>query len=60
MDWLKIISAVFIVGMMVMIYPSLKHATKNSPKATSADWVSFIKPILIVVGFIVILILLVQ
>lgn len=60
MDWLKIVSAVFIVGMMVMLYPSLKHASKNSPKATRDDWISAIKPLLMVVIFIIALILLVQ
>jgi len=59
-DWLKIISAIFIVGMMFMIYPSLKHASANSPKATKDDWMSAIKPLLMVVAFVIALILLVQ
>lgn len=60
MDWLKIASALFLVAMMVMLYPSLKHASKNSPKGTREDWMSFIKPMLMVVAFIALLIVLVQ
>lgn len=60
MDWLKIISAIFLVAMMVMLYPSLKNAAKNSPKGTTEDWMSFVKPMVFVVGFIIILIMLVQ
>ena len=60
MEWLKIISALFLVAMMVMIYPSLKHASKNSPKGSKEDWMSVIKPLLMVVIFVVALILLVS
>ncbi len=60
MDWLKIVSALMLVAMMVMIYPSLKRASKNSPKATKEDWVSVIKPLLFVVIFIIALIALVR
>lgn len=60
MDWLKIISALFLVAMLVMLYPSLKHASKNSPKGTKEDWMSAIKPLLMVVVFVIVLIILVQ
>ncbi|MBT3206318.1 MAG: hypothetical protein HOM14_17700 [Gammaproteobacteria bacterium] len=60
MDWLKIISALFLVGMMIMIYPSLKHASENAPKGTKEDWLSAIKPLLMVVVFVIALIVLVQ
>lgn len=60
MDWLKIISALFLVAMLVFLYPSLKHASKNSPKGTKEDWMSAIKPLLMVVAFVIVLIILVQ
>ncbi len=60
MDWLKIGSALFIVAMMFMMYPSLKHATKNSPKATKDDWISVIKPLLFIIAFVIALIILVR
>jgi len=60
MDWLKIISALFLVAMLFMIYPSLKHASQNSPKATTEDWMSVVKPLVFVVLFVIALIVLVQ
>ena len=60
MDWLKIGSALLLVAMMVMLYPSLKHASKNSPKASKEDWISVIKPLLFVVIFVIALIVLVS
>ncbi len=58
MDWLKIISALFIIAMMVMLYPSLKNASKNAPKGTKEDWLSAIKPLIFVVVFVIALIVL--
>ncbi len=60
MDWLKIVSALFIVAMMVMLYPALKNASKNAPKASSKDWVAAIKPLVFVVIFVIALIVLVS
>ena len=60
MDWLKIGSALLLVAMMVMLYPRLKHATKNSPKGSKEDWMSVIKPLLMVVAFVIALIILVS
>lgn len=60
MDWLKIGSALLLAAMMVMLYPRLKHATKNSPKGSKDDWMSVIKPLLFVVAFVIALIILVS
>jgi len=58
MDWMKIISAITIIGMIVMLYPSVKNATENSPKGSTEDWMSFIKPMALVIIFVVALIVL--
>lgn len=58
MDWMKIIMAITIIGMIVMIYPRVKHATENSRKGTAEDWMSFIKPMALVILFVVALIVL--
>lgn len=58
MDWVKIISAITIVGMLFMLYPSLKNATQNSKKGSAEDWMSFIKPMALVILFIIALIVL--
>lgn len=60
MDWLKIASAVTIVAMMFFIYPRLKQATQTSPKGSKEDWLGFIKPLALVVIFIIVLIMLVR
>ena len=53
MDWLKIISALFIIAMMVMIYPALKNASANAPKGTKQDWLAAVKPLVFVVILVV-------
>lgn len=60
MDWLKIASALMIVALMFLLYPSLKRATSNSPKAVKGDWISVVKPLLFVVIFIIALIIMVR
>jgi uncharacterized membrane protein len=59
MDWMKIVSALFLVAMMIYIWPSAKNMLTNSPDAEKGDWQSAILPILAVVGFVVLLIALV-
>lgn len=57
MDWLKIGSAALMIGMLVMIWPRMRHAMKHSPKGTKQDWMGFIVPLAAVIGFVVLLIL---
>jgi heme/copper-type cytochrome/quinol oxidase subunit 2 len=60
MEWYKIGTALLLVAMMVMLYPRLKQASQNSPKATQQDWVAVVKPLVMVVLFVVVLIMLVR
>lgn len=54
------IGSVLLLGMMIVVlYPRVKHAMNNSPKAENGDWMSAVLPILAVVGFIILLIMLV-
>jgi hypothetical protein len=57
MDWLQIGSAALMVGMLVFIFPRVRHAMKNSPKGTSQDWMGFIIPLAAVIGFVILLIM---
>ena len=57
MDWLKIGSAVLLLGMLVMIFPSARHAMKNAPKGSKQDWMGFVVPLAAVVGFVILLIM---
>ncbi|MGD8483496.1 MAG: hypothetical protein PVJ63_00080 [Thioalkalispiraceae bacterium] len=59
MDWMKIGSALLLVGMLVFVYPRMKQAIKHSPKGTTQDWMGFIGPLVAVIGFIILLIQLV-
>ncbi len=58
MDWIKILSVIVMVGMLAMLYPRVKQATQNSPKGSSNDWMSFIKPMALVILFVIALIVL--
>lgn len=60
MDWIKIFSALFLVMMLAFLLPRAKDMLTNSPKAEKGDWTGAIIPILGVVGFIMLLIWMVQ
>ena len=57
MDWIKILSAVFMVAMLVFLWPRAKHMLKHSPKASSSDWKGLILPIGGLVLFVVLLVM---
>jgi len=59
MDWVKIGSALFMLAMVIWLFPRAKAAVQNSPKGTSKDWMGFVIPIAGVVLFIIVLISLV-
>jgi len=59
MDWLKIATAVVLVGMFFYILPSAKAMVKNAPKGNARDWMSFALPIVIIALFIAVLVSLV-
>lgn len=56
MDWIMIGSAALLIGMIVFMFPRMKHAVANSPKGTMNDWMGFIVPLAAVIGFIILLI----
>jgi len=59
MNWVQIGSALFLGAMMVFIFPRMRQAVKNAPKGTAQDWMGFIIPLLVVIGFVVLLIMMV-
>ena len=59
MDWVKIFSAILIVGWIIFMWPRAKYWLQNSPKAQKGDWQAAILPLAAVVGFVVLLIMLV-
>ena len=59
MDWIKIGSALFMLAMIVYLFPRAKQAIQNSPKGSMQDWMGYVLPMAAVVLFIVLLITLV-
>lgn len=55
MDWIEILSLLFLVMMAVVIFPRAKHLISNSRKAESGEWMGALLPILAVVAFVVFL-----
>ncbi len=53
MDWLKIGSALFLVAMLVFLFPGMRRAMKTAPKGSSKQWMNYLM-ILIVVGLFVV------
>lgn len=56
MDWLKIGSALFLLAMMIFIFPRMRQATKEAPKGTGQDWLQFVIIILAIALFVMFLI----
>ena len=60
MDWLKIGSAALLIGMLIFVFPRMRHAMKHSPKGTSEDWKGFLIPLAAVIAFVIFLIMMVR
>jgi hypothetical protein len=59
MDWLKIGSALFLVAMIIFLFPRARHVIENSPKGSMKDWMGYIVPMAAVILFVILLIALV-
>lgn len=59
MDWVQIGSALFMLAMIIFLFPRAKAAIQNSPKGSSSDWMGYIVPMAAVALFIMLLISLV-
>ncbi len=55
--WLKIGSAMLLVMMLVMLWPSAKRMMKESPKGSAEDWKGALIPLALVALFIVLLVM---
>jgi general stress protein CsbA len=58
--WMKIGSALLIGMMLVVIFPRVRQSMKESPKGSADDWRSALIPLLLVIGFVVLLIMLIR
>lgn len=59
MDWMKIASALFMLAMVIYLFPRAKQVVQNTPKGSMKDWMGYVLPMAAVVLFIIILIKLV-
>lgn len=55
MDWIKIGSALLVVMMLALLWPRARHMLTHSPKGTAKDWKSALIPLLLVIGFVMLL-----
>ena len=53
--WLQIASAVVVGMMLFFLYPTAKHWLKHGPRAEKGDWSAALLPLLLVVGFVILL-----
>lgn len=59
MDWIKIGSALFMLAMIIYLFPRARQTIENSPKGSMKDWMGYVLPMAAVALFIVLLIALV-
>lgn len=59
MDWMEIVSALTLIAFIFMMYPTAKEMIKSNPRGTSADWMGFIIPLVVIVLFVIFLVILV-
>jgi hypothetical protein len=59
MDWLKIGSALFLLAMIIFLFPRAKQVIENSPKGSMQDWMGYIVPMAAIILFVILLIALV-
>lgn len=55
--WLKIGSALLLGAMLVMIWPRARIMMQEGRKGSAAEWKSVLIPLLLVVGFVILLIM---
>lgn len=58
--WLKISVAAVLGFMVIRLWPVARHQVKHGPKGSAEDWRAALFPVLLVIGFVVLLILLVR
>lgn len=58
--WIKIAYAIPMVILLFLIWPRANQMLKESPKGSTEQWMSVIKPFVLVVIFIIALIILVR
>lgn len=58
--FLKIAAALFLVMMLVYLWPAFKNWQENGPKAQKGDWQAAVLPLAAVVGVVILLVMMVR
>ena len=58
--WEAILAGVLALAVLFFFGPGAKRAVEKAPKADAGDWKAVIVPILLVVGFVVLMILMIR
>ncbi len=58
--WMKIAWGALIAMMLVFMYPRAKHWLEHGPRAEKGDWQAALLPLLLVVGFVILLVMMVR
>ena len=58
--WLQIATAVVLGMFLFFLYPTAKHWFKHGPRAKEGDWAKAVIPLLMVVGFVILLVMMVR
>ncbi|MEE9491812.1 MAG: hypothetical protein V3W04_00340 [Gammaproteobacteria bacterium] len=58
--WMKISMALVLGFMVFRLWPAAMHQMKHGPKGSSQDWQAALLPLLMVIGFVVLLVLMVR
>lgn len=53
MDWLKFAYALFVIALIIFIFPSVRYWQKNSPRAKQGDWYAFLLPVSLIALFVI-------
>ena len=59
MDWMKIVSAIMLIGFLIFMFPQAKHMLANSPKGNSSQWLNVVLIFGVIFLFIMLLVQLV-
>ena len=55
MDGMQIVGLIGAIMMLVIVGPGMLNMAKNSPKGSADDWTAAAKPLILVVGFVLLL-----
>lgn len=58
--WMKIAWGALIAMLLVFMYPRAKHWLEHGPKAVQGDWQAAVLPLVLVVGFVILLVMMVR